>query len=522
VDRNEGATGSPRLVHQACILRTYGRCVFAIARTFALIGVAAEPVHVEVDIGGGLPSFTIVGLPDAAVRESRERVRSALVNSGFRYPQHRVTVNLAPADVRKVGPGFDLAIAAAVLAATGQLPASIVDNYAMAGELALDGAIRSAPGALAMADGARGWGLRGVAVALQDVSQAALVEGIDVIPLEHLTQLRKLAEGAIEPAQRSELAVESDRELPDLSDLRGHPVLRRCLEIAAAGGHSLLLIGPPGGGKTLALQRLPSLLPPLSPNEVVEVTRIAGICGESGGPRLRRPFRAPHHTISGRALVGGGVPPRPGEVTRAHRGVLFLDELGEFRRDTLEALRVPLEEGTVTVTRTTGTVSLPCRFTLVAASNPCPCGHGPDSGECECHPGAVTRYLAKLSGALADRIDITHRVDPPPAEELIEDDAEDSATVRERVVRARRVQEARLGPGRTNAEMTPAEQRRHCALDAVCQETLRQAHQQLGLSARGWDRCLRLSRTIADLAGAEQIAERHLTEAIDRRRRDEQ
>ena len=442
--------------------------MFAIARTFALVGVDAEPVHVEVDIGGGLPSFTIVGLPDAAVRESRERVRSALRNSGFRHPDHRVTVNLAPADLRKAGPGFDLAIAAGVLAATGQLPKTVVDQYAMAGELALDGAIRPVPGALAMAERTVEWGLRGVAVAPADAGQAALVGGVEVMPVEHLTRLRDLGEEAIEPAPPADPPPPPDDGLPDLADLRGHPVLRRCLEIAAAGAHSLLLVGPPGGGKTLALQRLPSLLPPLSPPEVIEVTRIAGVCGENGGPRLRRPFRAPHHTISGRALVGGGTPPHPGEVTRAHRGVLFLDELGEFRRDALEALRPPLENGRVTVTRTSGTVSLPCRFMLVAASNPCPCGNGPDSGECECHPGAVTRYLAKLSGALADRIDITHRVEPPPAEELIEEDAESSAAVRERVVRARSRQEERLGPGRANAEMTPAELRRDCELDDEC------------------------------------------------------
>lgn len=493
--------------------------MFALARTFALIGVDARPVYVEVDIGGGLPSFTIVGLPDAAVRESRERVRSALRNSGFKYPDHRITVNLAPADVRKAGPGFDLAIAAALLAATGQLPSPVVDNYAMAGELALDGAIRPVPGTLAMAEGTKGWGLRGVAVAPADANAAALIDGVDVMPVDHLTRLRELGEGAIHPAPPVEPSAEPDPELPDLVDLRGHPILRRCLEIAAAGAHSLLLVGPPGGGKTLALQRLPSLLPALSPNEVIEVTRIAGVCGENGGPRLRRPFRAPHHTISGRALVGGGAPPRPGEVTRAHRGVLFLDELGEFRRDALEALRAPLEDGVVTVTRTSGTVSLPCRFMLVAASNPCPCGNGPESGECECHPGAVTRYLAKLSGALADRIDIVHRVDPPPADELLDDAVEDSAAVRERVARARRVQEDRLGPGRTNAEMTPGELRRHCELDAESQSLLERAHRQLGLSARGWDRCVRLARTLADLDGETRIGPTQVSEAIDRRRR---
>jgi len=496
--------------------------MFAIARTFALIGVDAEPVHVEVDIGGGLPSFTIVGLPDAAVRESRERVRSALVNSGFKYPQHRITANLAPADVRKAGPGFDLAIAAAVLVASGQLPRTVLDRYALAGELALDGAIRPVPGALAMAEGARGWGMRGVAVAPGDAAQAALVGGLEVVPVDRVTSLRELAEGSIEPIPPASPPELPDDDLPDLEDLRGHPALRRCLEVAAAGAHSILLIGPPGGGKTLALNRLPSLLPPLSRNEVIEVTRIAGVCGENGGPLVRRPFRAPHHTVSGRALVGGGSPPRPGEVTRAHRGVLFLDELGEFRRDALEALRVPLEEGEVTVTRTTGTVSLPCSFMLVAASNPCPCGNGPDSGECDCHPGAVTRYMAKLSGALADRIDITFTVDPPPPEQLTEAKSEDSSAVRERVLAARAAQEERLGPGRANPDMTPSEVRRHCRLDPAPRRTLDEGHSKLGLSARGWDRCLRLARTIADLAGEERINVEHVSEAIDKRRRNEQ
>lgn len=492
-----------------------------MARTFALIGVNAEPVHVEVDIGSGLPSFTIVGLPDAAVRESRERVRSALTNSGFRYPQHRITANLAPADIRKAGPGFDLAIATALLVATGQLPRTVLDRFALAGELALDGGIRPVPGALAMAERAREWGMTGVAVAPGDAAQAALVRGIEVMPVEHVTKLRDLGEGAIEPVPPASPPEPPADDLPDLRDLRGHPVLRRCLEIAAAGAHSLLLIGPPGGGKTLALQRLPSLLPPLSGSEVIEVTRIAGVCGENGGPRIRRPFRAPHHTVSGRALVGGGSPPRPGEVTRAHRGVLFLDELGEFRRDALEALRVPLEEGVVTVTRTTGTVDLPCRFMLVAASNPCPCGNGPDSGECECHPGAVTRYMAKLSGALADRIDISLSVDPPPPEELHGDDVEDSGAVRERVIAARRIQGERLGSGRANADMTPAELQRHCELDRAGRDTLEAGHRQLGLSARGWDRCLRLARTIADLAGEERISAEHVSEALDKRRKGE-
>ncbi len=494
--------------------------MFAIARTFALVGVGAEPVHVEVDIGGGLPSFTIVGLPDTAVRESRERVRSALVNSGFRYPQHRVTVNLAPADLRKAGPGFDLAIAAALLAASGQIPKLVLDRYALAGELALDGAIRSVPGALAMAEGVRSLALRGVAVASADAVQAALVEGIEVVPLEHVAGLRELADGEIPPVATARIA-EQDDDLPDLGDLRGQPVLRGALEIAAAGGHSLLLTGPPGGGKTMAAQRLPSLLPPLAAEEIVEVTRIAGACGENGGPRRRRPFRAPHHTVSARALVGGGRPPRPGEVTRAHRGVLFLDELGEFRRDALEALRVPIEQGVITVTRTTGSVALPCRFQLVAASNPCPCGEGEDSGECECHPAAVSRYQAKLSGALADRIDISLHVKRPNAEALAEGEVERSAAVRERVMAAREIQSERLGEGRTNAEMTPREVRRHCPLEGEARAMMEASHRKLKLSGRGWDRCVKLARTIADLGGSDGIAVEHVGQAVQARRNSE-
>ena len=417
----------------------------------------------EVDIGGGLPSFTIVGLPDAAVRESRERVRSALRNSGFRYPDHRITVNLAPADVRKAGPGFDLAIAAAILAATGQLPRAVrrqLRDGRRAGARRRDPARAGRPG-----DGGGGQGLG----AARRRGSAGRRE-----PGRAGRRARGDAGRARHPAARAGRGRRSSRSPRDRAAGRARtgispispicaaiPALRRCLEIAAAGAHSLLLIGPPGGGKTLALQRLPSLLPPLSANEVIEVTRIAGVCGENGGPRLHRPFRAPHHTVSGRALVGGGAPPRPGEVTRAHRGVLFLDELGEFRRDALEALRVPLEDGAVTVTRTTGTVSLPCRFMLVAASNPCPCGNGPDSGECDCHPGAVSRYMAKLSGALADRIDITLTVDPPPPEELRRRGGGLGGGPGAGAA-ARAAQEERLGPGPRQRGDDPGEVHRHC------------------------------------------------------------
>ena len=414
--------------------------MFAIARTFALIGVTAEPVHVEVDIGAGLPSFTIVGLPDAAVRESRERVRSALVNSGFRLsaaPDHRQPRAGRPAQGRAgLRSGDRRRVARGLGAAVSRMPRSLV----LAGELALDGSIRPVPGALAMAEAAVRWGMRGVAVAPGDAAQAALVGGT------RGGAGRPCRPGCASwggrrssPSRRRSRPLQPDPSLPDLADLRGHPALRRCLEIAAAGAHSLLLIGPPGGGKSLALQRLPSLLPPAQPER-----------GDRGDPdRGRLRARTAHLGCSGRFALrttrsraapwsGAGRRPGPGEVTRAHRGVLFLDELGEFRRDALEALRVPLEEGVVTVTRTSGTVSLPCRFMLIAASNPCPCGNGPDSGECDCHPSAVAKYMAKLSGALADRIDMTMTVVPPPPEELADDETESSATVRERVIRARR------------------------------------------------------------------------------------
>jgi magnesium chelatase family protein len=494
--------------------------MLAVARTFALIGVEAEPVHVELDVNRGLPAFAIVGLPDAAVRESRERVRSALVNSGFEFPLRRITANLAPADVRKAGPGFDLAIAAALLVATDQLPRGLLERHALAGELALDGSIRPAPGALAMAEGARRLGLRGIAIASGAAPQATLVDGIEVRPLENVASLRELAAGEIPPLPTTE---DDDPETvtgDDLADLRGQPGLRRALEVAAAGGHSLLLLGPPGGGKTLAARRLPSLLPPLGREEMLEVIRIAGACGEHlNGNARPRPFRAPHHTASARALIGGGVPPRPGEVTRAHRGVLFLDELGEFRRDALEALRQPLEEGTVTLARASRSISLPCHFMLVAASNPCPCGHGADSGECEGPPSAVARYRAKLSGALADRIDISVNVDRPDSEGLAEGPGEVSELVRERVTAARRRQQERLGPGRCNADIGSAELRRLVRLDDGGTRALAEGYERLGLSGRGWDRVLRVARTVADLFDSEQVTEEHVGEALTLRRK---
>jgi magnesium chelatase family protein len=498
--------------------------VLAATRTFSLLGVEVREVHVEVDVcGQGLPAFSLVGLPDAAVRESRERVRSALENSGFDFPRHRITANLAPADLRKAGPSFDLAIAAGLLVASRQLPADRLDSVVLTGELALDGSIRPVPGTLAMAEEAARLEARALVVPAANGPEAALPRAPRVIPLERLEQLRLLG-GQDEPPPPPpvELGLNGAGPTgPDLSDLRGQPYLRGALEIAAAGGHSLLIIGPPGAGKSLAARRLPSILPPLSRSDAMEVLRIASACGQlaRAGIATRRPFRAPHHTISTAGLVGGGSPPRPGEVTLAHRGVLFLDELGEFSREALEALRQPLEEGRVAIARARGAVELPCRFMLIAASNPCPCGRGEESGECECRPGSARRYRAKLSGALADRIDLSVAVAPPTAREMGGGATTDSARVRRRVIAARERQERRLGAGRCNADMTLAELRDAASLTRDARRTLAQGHAELRLSGRGHDRVLRVSRTIADLDGSDTISGEHVARAISLRRR---
>lgn len=498
--------------------------MLAVARTFTLLGIAAHEVHVEVDVSQrGLATFSLVGLPDASVRESRERVRAALSNSGFEFPLHRITASLAPADLRKEGPGFDLAIAAALLAASEQLTAEVLSRYWLAGELALSGSIRPVAGVLAMAEEARRRGAGGIAVAGENAAEAALVHGLPVVPLRSLGDLAALARDELTPTERPAQPPlpSANGAGPDLADLRGQPYLRRALEVAAAGGHSLLVVGPPGAGKSLAARRLPSLLPPLSPEEAIEVTRVASACGHPPPPGTLagRPFRAPHHTISAAGLVGGGSPPRPGEVTRAHGGVLLLDELGEFSRAALEALRQPLEDGRVTVTRAGHTVELPCRFMLVAASNPCPCGRGERSKQCRCPETSVRRYEAKLSGALADRIDISLRIEQPAAEALASGPGERSAVVRERVVAARERQAGRLGSGRCNADMGPGETRRHFRLEGDARGLLTQSHAQLGLSGRGHERVLRVARTIADLAGREQIGTEHVGEALALRRR---
>jgi magnesium chelatase family protein len=494
--------------------------VLATARTFTLDGISARPVRVEVDVHRGLPNFTIVGLPDAAVREARERVRAALVNCGFEFPLRRIVVNLAPASLRKAGPGMDLAIAAALLSASGQLEWEGLARVALAGELALDGSTRAVQGALAMTEAARESGAEAIVLPAGNGPEAALVEGIGVIAVESLGHLPRLVDGSWDPSRPQPLALQlgSSPASPDLADLRGQPHLRHALEVAAAGGHSLLMVGPPGAGKSLAASRLPSVLPPLAPAEALEVARIASACGRLESLPAGRPLRAPHHTISAAGLIGGGAPPRPGEATLAHRGVLFLDELCEFRRDALEALRAPLEAGEVSIARAGGRRDLPCRFMLVAAANPCPCGRGETDPDCACAPYDVQRYQGKLSGALADRIDILAAVAQPSAAEIGGAPGEASAAVRERVCAARERQEWRLGAGRSNAEMTPAEGRA-CGLSDDAAALLADLYARQRLSGRAHDRALRLAQTLADLAGVEEIGEEQMAQALQMRRR---
>jgi len=498
--------------------------VLATAQTFTLDGISARPVRVEVDVHRGLPAFAVVGLPDTAVREARERVRAALSNCGFDFPLSRIVANLAPASLRKAGPGMDLAIAAALLIASDQLALRGLPQMALVGELALDGTVQPVPGVLAIAEAAKERGLEAIAVPEENGPEAALVEGIDVIGVANLGQLAALAGGDWTPRRPEPvpLRLSAVPGGPDLADLRGQRHLRYALEVAAAGGHSLLMVGPPGAGKSLAASRLPSILPPLASEEALEVARIASACGRLDQDRAGgRPFRAPHHTVSPAGLVGGGNPPGPGEATLAHRGVLFLDELCEFRRDTLEALRAPLETGWVSIARSGAWRHLPCRFMLIAAANPCPCGRGEADPECSCAPLAVRRYQARLSGALADRIDVLAAIRQPSAEEIGGPPGETSAAVRERVATARERQEGRLGPGRSNAEMTPGEVR-ECRLDDGAAGLLADCYARRRLSGRAHDRVLRLAQTVADLAGERAIGREQMAQALQLRRRDSQ